>query len=329
MRDAYCTAWCYIPPFPQKHLTVIPTLPVSPIQEVASERLCSRGVRLWVKRDDLLHHEISGNKWRKLKYNLAQARLLNCSSLITFGGAYSNHLAAVAAAGKAYGFATHGIVRGECLFPLNPTLHFADNCGMTLHFLNRTAYRETDSACLLANLGIDSTDAFVIPSGGANEFGLRGCVEIVGEVSAQLDCLPDYWVTACGTGTTLAGLITGLNSREKALGISVLKGGFLATEVRNHLDLIGQADLTNWEVIEGFHVGGYAKFDSSLIEFINGFHAETGIPLDPIYTGKACAAIHQLAESGYFGSGKTVLFLHTGGLQGIAGFNQRFGNLIR
>ena len=328
MMDALDAGKCYMKPSLRVNVSMSHSFPISPIQEIASAPWRERGVRLLVKRDDLLHPDISGNKWRKLKYNLESAREKGCRSLITFGGAYSNHLAAVAATGREFGFTTHGIVRGECVHPLNPTLHFADGCGMKLHFVSRSEYRETEAAGWLTGLGIDPAEGFVIPSGGANELGLRGCAEIVGEVCEQLDLLPDYWITACGTGTTLAGLITGLNGRATALGIAVLKGGFLAAEVRQHLERSGRAHLGNWDVIDGFHAGGYAKFDPALIEFINGFHAGTGIPLDPIYTGKACAAIHQLAEQGYFGCGKTVLFVHTGGLQGIKGFNERFGNLI-
>ena len=306
-----------------------PAFPISPIQEITSARLRERGVRVLVKRDDLLHPDISGNKWRKLKYNLEAAREQGCSRLITFGGAYSNHLAAVAAAGREFGFTTQGIVRGECVSPLNPTLQFAENCGMELRFVSRAEYRETEGTQLLDSIGLNIANAYVIPSGGANALGLWGCAEIVAEVEEQLGFLPEEWVTACGTGTTLAGLIQGLNGRARALGVAVLKGNFLTAEVRKQLEKVDQPHFERWEVLDEFHCGGYAKFTLELIEWINDFQAQTGIPLDPVYTGKAGAALDQLVERGFFAPGSTVLFLHTGGLQGIAGFNQRHGNLIR
>ena len=308
--------------------TLLQHLP-SPLQAVRHDAFLSHGLELFVKRDDLLHPLVSGNKWRKLKYNLLEAERLGCSRLVTFGGAFSNHLAAVAAAGQAFGFETVGVVRGEQAEPLNPTLAFAAKCGMVLHFTSRTDYREKSRTELLEILGIDATDSLVLPDGGANSFALPGCREIVTETEQQLGHLPDFFINACGTGATLAGIATGIAERNStALGISVLKGGFLQKEVEK---LLAKSEIPNPQsaiVLDDFHFGGYAKWTSALIDFINDFKRKTGISLDPIYTGKAFFAAAQLAEQGFFPEGSSIVLVHTGGLQGIAGFNQRFGNLI-
>lgn len=305
----------------------------SPLQAVEHEAFSRNGLRLFVKRDDLLHPHVSGNKWRKLKHNLLEAQQLGLSRLITFGGAYSNHIAAVAAAGLKFGFSTLGVVSGEENGVVNPTLGFAKECGMELLFTSRTNMRNYSDTELLQHLKIDPTGAFILPQGGANCLALPGCREIVTETKAQLGHLPDFFVTACGTGTTLAGIATGISGDTQALGISVLKGGFLQKEVEKLLAncAVPQSDLRNPQsaiVKDDFHFGGYAKWTPELIIFINDFKQKTRIPLDPIYTGKAFFGAAQLAEQGFFPEGASIVLVHTGGLQGIAGFNERFGNLI-
>lgn len=307
--------------------TLLHHLP-SPLQEVEHEVFGQRGLRLLVKRDDLLHSHVSGNKWRKLKYNLLEAHRLGLTRLITFGGAFSNHLAAVAAAGKEFGFETVGIVRGERSSELNPTLRFCKSCNMELHFVSRTDFKGKNNEDLLEDLQINRSDALMLPEGGANCLALPGCREIVAETKEQLGHSPDFIVTACGTGATLAGIATGIEGHCQALGVSVLKGDFLQKEVEKLLAACGEATSGNYRVLDGFHFGGYAKFTPALIEFINDFRQSTGIPLDPIYTGKAFFAAFELAKQGFFHEGSTVVLLHTGGLQGIAGFNQRFGPII-
>ncbi|MBI5915728.1 MAG: 1-aminocyclopropane-1-carboxylate deaminase/D-cysteine desulfhydrase [Bacteroidetes bacterium] len=307
--------------------------PPSPLQTVESEIFARQGLRLMVKRDDLLHPHVSGNKWRKLKHNLLEANRLGCSRLITFGGTYSNHLAAVAAAGTAFGFATTGVVRGEKNEPLNPTLQFAEECGMELHFTSRTDFKEKTNAGLLEKLKIDTTGSYILPEGGSNCLALTGCRELVAETEAQLGHLPDFIVTACGTGATLAGIVSGLAGQATALGVSVLKGGFLKNDVEKLLTkcLPPQSEIRNPKsaiVVDDFHFGGYAKWKPELIDFINDFKFRTGIPLDPVYTGKAFFAAFELAKNGFFPANSTVMLVHTGGLQGIAGFHQRFGPLL-
>ncbi len=299
----------------------------SPLQEILEDALSEKGVRLWVKRDDLLHPEISGNKWRKLKYNLLEARRLGYKILLTFGGAYSNHIAAVAAAGKEFGFATIGIIRGGQILPRNPTLSFAEHCGMRLQFITRTTYRKKDQPGFLESLKTRFGDFYLLPEGGTNALALRGCAEIIDELESQTDLLPDYICVCCGTGGTAAGLVAGLNGRQHMMGFSVLKGSFLKTEVASFLENYG-VTFQNWSVETSYHFGGYAKFRPELIDFINDFRQKFDIPLDPIYTGKMFFGIFDMIKKGRFQKGTTLLAIHTGGLQGIEGFNARFGNLI-
>ena len=191
----------------------------SPLQTLEHATFAKRGLQLLVKRDDLLHPVVSGNKWRKLKYNLMEAQRLGLSRLITFGGAFSNHLAAVAAAGMEFGFKTVGVVRGEenANVAQNPTLKFAVECGMSLHFASRADFKRLSQADLLNALNIDPNGALILPQGGANCLAMSGCREIVTETEAQLGFLPDYFITACGTGTTLAGIVSGFERRTNVV----------------------------------------------------------------------------------------------------------------
>ncbi|MFT4758358.1 MAG: 1-aminocyclopropane-1-carboxylate deaminase [Paraglaciecola sp.] len=300
----------------------------SPIEVIQTSFLQKRGVRLLLKRDDLLHPEISGNKWRKLKFNLQRFQMSTAEKLLTFGGAFSNHIAAVAAAGKAYHFPAIGIIRGERMELLNPTLTFAESCGMQLKFISRKDYRRKNNSDFVADLKIEFGDFYTLPEGGSNALAVKGCREIITETAAQLPMLPDYFCVCCGTGGTIAGMIAELQGRSKILGFSALKGDFLPAEVTDLLKKSDSSVFENWEINTDYHFGGYAKWKSELIEFMNNFKQETGIALDPIYTGKMLYGIFDLIEQGYFEKGATILAVHTGGLQGIDGFNGRFGELI-
>lgn len=304
----------------------MPVLP-SPIVEISDSMLSSHSVRLWLKRDDLIHPHISGNKWRKLKYNLEAAQRQGCHTLLTFGGAYSNHLAATAAAGREYGYQTVGIVRGERPAKLNPTLRFLLECGMELHFVSRSSYRNQGPDDWLQQLNLPVAGTCVLPEGGANCLALMGCAEIPAEVEEQLGFLPDVFFAACGTGATLAGIAAGLKGRSRAMGVSVLKGDFLRREVSALLQHCDEKT-KNWEVLTEYHFGGYARFDDALIRFINRFRARQQVALDPVYTGKLMYAVFDQVQQGAFPEGSQILVLHSGGLQGIAGFNERFGGLI-
>ncbi len=290
----------------------------SPLQEIP---LAGGQIRLFIKRDDLLHPQISGNKWRKMKYNLLEMQKQNKKTLLTFGGAFSNHIAAAAAAGKFYNFQTVGIIRGEELDASNATLSFAEENGMHLKFVSRTDYRRKADFDFLEDLKKEFGDFYMLPEGGTNCFALPGCGEIIDEIDGEISA--DYYCVSCGTGGTIAGMISGLK-QGKILGFSALKGDFLQGEVEGLLSNCG-ADLTkNFSINTDYHFGGYAKFKPELIEFMNDFKTQFGISLDPIYTGKMFFGIFDLLEKGYFEEGSTVVAVHTGGLQGIEGFKARY-----
>jgi len=273
-------------------------------------------VSLTIKREDQIHPFVSGNKFRKLKYNLIQAKSDNYDTLLTFGGAFSNHIAAVAAAGKEQGFKTIGIIRGDELFEhQNPTLLFAKSCGMRLEFISRENYRLKMEAFFIDQLKQQFGDFYLIPEGGTNELAVKGCKEILIEADSQFD----YICCAVGTAGTIAGLINSAKPQQKVLGFPALKGDFLQEEICKF------AASGNWELISDYHFGGYGKINEDLIRFINAFHNQTKIPLDPIYTGKMVYGIADLIHQGYFPKESKILAIHTGGLQGISGMN----NLLR
>lgn len=300
----------------------------SPLQEIEHDLLKNQGIRLYIKRDDLIHPIISGNKWRKLKYNIADFQQSHKPQLLTYGGAFSNHIYATAAAGKMYNFKTIGIIRGEKNTPLSSTLDFAEKQGMHLHFVSRAAF--SDKKNLHAEIQNRFGDFYDLPEGGANAFAIKGCSEIVAEVNRQLTTPPQYWCVACGTGGTLAGIIAASEPRQNVMGFSVLKsydwaqvmdgllGRFQDTYFLNEKN----SDTSkNWTINADYHFGGYAKWQPSLIESMNDFKEKYGIPLDPIYTGKLFFGIFDLLKKGYFRPSSTIVALHTGGLQGIEGFN--------
>jgi 1-aminocyclopropane-1-carboxylate deaminase len=282
------------------------------------------GVRLLLWRDDLLNPDLPGNKARKLKYNLVAAREQGHTRLLTFGGAYSNHLAAVAAAGRLHGFDTIGLVRGEEHTPLNPTLARCVADGMQLHYLDRTTYRRRTEPEFLAEIQQQFGPAYLLPEGGTNNLALRGVAELIGELRQHTDF--DAIAVAAGTGGTLAGLLLGLAESSypaRALGIAALKGAsFLQAEIDSLTQAATGQSLTNYELHLDYHFGGYAKLPPELRAFIQGFEADFGVLLDPIYTNKLLFGVLDLIECGHFAPGSTVVVVHTGGLQAWAGFGQ-------
>lgn len=315
-----------------KNKSLLTAHPPSPLQMLEDEWLAAKKIQLWIKRDDLLRvgdeHAFCGNKWRKLKYNLLEAHRQNLSTLLTFGGAYSNHLAAVAQAGQIFDFQTIGIIRGEAHELLNPTLEFCKRQGMHLHHLDRESYRHKHELAFEERLRKQFGEFYLLPEGGTNALALQGCREIVSEIGQQIDGeMPDFIAVSCGTGGTLAGIILELAGRSRVLGISVLKGDFLKQEVSQLLETSGKI-YSNWQIQTNYHCGGYAKFTPELIEFINQFKAKYGIPLDPVYTGKLFFGLFDLIRKNFFPPGSSIVAVHTGGLQGIAGFNERFGHVI-
>ena len=254
----------------------------TPVTQILAPFIEQAGIQLLIKREDLIHPEIAGNKWRKLKYNLIKAREKRINTLLTFGGAYSNHIYATAAAGKYFGFQTMGIIRGERPEILNPTLDFAKRSKMQLHFVSRASYRDKNQ--FLNQLPFDLKSVYILPEGGTNDLALKGCAEIVKNFDNHSKI--DYWCTPSGTGGTLAGIITSLATQQTAIGFSALKGDFLKSDVEKLLSNIDFLPHSTWSINTDYHFGGYAKFDEKLIRFINEFKQNHRIQLDPIYTGK-------------------------------------------
>lgn len=291
----------------------------SKIQPI-SLRVCEeRNVSLAIKREDLLHPVISGNKFRKLFFNIKEAKKQGKKILITFGGAYSNHILATAGAGKEFGFETIGIIRGEELgvdiqktLEDNPTLREAYKMGMQFKFVTRSEYREKDSPGFMDTLTKLYPDGYILPEGGTNALAIQGCEQIVDREASHFN----YICSAVGTGGTISGIINGSDMDQTILGFPALKGTFLKTVVQEHV-----ASRTNWKLIHEYHFGGYAKITEELVTFINNFKEKTGIQLDPVYTGKMMFGILQLVENGFFPEGAKILAVHTGGLQGIEGMN--------
>ncbi len=276
---------------------------------------CKQRVSLWMKREDQLHPTISGNKFRKLKYNLGQARSCAISTLATFGGAFSNHISATAAAGKEFGFQTMGFIRGDELIDraLNPTLQFAVSCGMKLEFLSRDEYRKKENDEFINSLLERHGPFYLLPEGGTNALAVKGCEEILSPDDATFD----YICCAVGTGGTISGIANSCNADQVVLGFpALLDHSQIEESIRKY------AKRDNWRLIPGYSFGGYGKIDTDLIRFINRFSADTKIPLDPIYTGKMVFGVMDLIERGFFPDGSRVLLIHTGGLQGIEGMNQ-------
>lgn len=288
--------------------TFAPRLP-SPITELHDDRLARHGVRVLLKRDDLIHPDLPGNKWRKLKYNLSEARERGLSVLLTFGGAYSNHVRAVAAAGRALGFDTVGVIRGEEHLPLNPTLAFAAGQGMRLSYLDRSTYRRKTDAEVVARLRERFGEFYLIPEGGSNALAVGGCAELPGELDVDYDVV----CCACGTGGTLAGIAAGLSEGKRALGFQVLKGGdFLSGEVRRLQDEAYGRVTGDWSVNADFHFGGYAKSTPELRDFIDDFQARHGIGLDHVYVAKMMYGVFRLVRDGRFPPGTTIVAVKTG-----------------
>lgn len=296
--------------------------PYSPLQTITSTLLDDADVRLSIKRDDLIDPGISGNKWRKLKYNLLEANKHNHQTLLTFGGAWSNHIQATAAAGRRFGIKTIGIIRGEKPDTLSSTLEYATRCGMHLHFISREQYRLKENKDFLTSLRNKFGEFYLIPEGGKNALARRGCREIIDEINTQLDQPFTDICCACGTGTTLTGLIENLSENQKATGFAVLKGAeFLEYDVLKQLDedRLPQKSKQSWQIEQAYHFGGYAKYNNDLIDFIKQFYTETGIPLDAVYTGKLFYGLLDRIRKGYYRKGSHIVALHTGGLQGNAG----------
>lgn len=273
-----------------------------------------KDVRLVIKREDAIHQFVSGNKYRKLKYNLMEAQKQGFGTLLSFGGAYSNHIAAVASAGQLFGIKTIGVIRGDELASSvdeNPTLRFAKKCGMRFKFVTRTDYRTKTNPEFLEQLKAEFGNCYIVPEGGTNALAVKGCEEILTETDKNFD----YVCCAVGTGGTISGLINSSKPNQKILGFPALKGHFLQQDISKF------ATKANWELITDYHFGGYAKINANLVAFLNAFKQQQNIPLDPVYTGKMMFGVFDLIEKGFFPNGSKILTIHTGGLQGVEGMN--------
>lgn len=285
----------------------------TPLQQIHASQFAEHGVQFFLKRDDLIHPEISGNKWRKLKYNLIEAQRQGCGTILTFGGAFSNHIAATAAACRLAGMKSIGIIRGEELRANeNFALKKAAEDGMQLEFISREYYRRKTDADFLAQLRKQFGDIFIIPEGGANEWGVKGCLEIMREVHEHFDII----CVACGTGTTMAGILSAIKPNQKVIGFPAIKGGAFLEEAIQQLVGWDKLSADSFQLITDYHFGGYARHSPELLQFIRDFKRKHDTELDFIYTGKMLFGIYDLIQKGFLRKDTKILAIHTGGLQG-------------
>ena len=276
-------------------------------------------VEITVRRDDLLHKHISGNKFRKLKYNIEFASKKNYDGILTFGGAFSNHIAATAAAGKIYDIKTIGIIRGEewkDKIELNSTLNFALKQGMEFYFINREDYRSKNTSVYLNILKDRFPNYYIVPEGGSNDLAIKGCSEIIDFTE---DTKYEYVCCAVGTGATISGIANSLLAHQTAIGFAALND----YSILDQINIWSAKRVCNLNIYFDYNLGAYAKINSDLVQFINDFFNKFGIPLDPIYTGKMFMGIFDLIDKNIIKSNSNILVIHTGGLQGIAGINNK------
>lgn len=291
----------------EEKVTAFPLKP-APLLKINDPLLDEKKITLFLKREDLIHPYIFGNKWYKLKYNLIKAGRQSKKTLLSFGGAYSNHIFAVAAAGSIFGFRTIGIIRGEEHFPLNPILTFAKNRGMLINYISRSDYRRRAENEFIDKLHNVYGDFYLLPEGGTNSLAVKGCAEIPPTINIRYD----YLCAACGTGGTIAGLIIGINPGAKVLGFPVLKGaGFLTDRIEELLSLSEIKYNGTYEMFRDYHFGGYAKSNHELISFINVFDSRNNFRPDHIYTAKMLFGIFDLIRKDYFNTDKTIIALNS------------------
>jgi 1-aminocyclopropane-1-carboxylate deaminase len=277
-----------------------------------------KGVELAIKRLDLVHPTVSGNKFFKLKYNLDQAVSMGFDTILTFGGAFSNHILATAQGAKASNLKSIGIIRGDEIRPLNPTLAQAVALGMQLHFVDRATYRMKKEVEFLNTLEEKFGQYYLIPEGGTNALAIRGTAEIMGIADRKFS----HITTCIGTGGTFSGLYASLFLDQNLLGFSALKGEFIHQEINDLIERYQLSSSGAYKIFTNYHFGGYAKYTQELIDFIWWFYEKFGIVLDPIYTGKMAFGIWDLIQKDHFLPGSKILMIHSGGLQGNVGFTQ-------
>ena len=289
-------------------------------QQIHLPVLEEKKVELFIKREDLIHPFVSGNKFRKLKYNLHAAKAEQKETLLTFGGAFSNHIVATAIAAQLNGFKSRGVIRGDELgydlrktLASNATLREAHKNGMIFEFISRESYRNKSEEAFLNQLKETFGNFYLIPEGGTNNLAIKGCEEILTKEDSKFD----YICCSIGTGGTISGLINAAVAHQKVIGFPALKGAFLEGEIQKF------TVKKNWQLATSYHFGGYAKYNQDLVRFINQFTKENQVLLDPIYTGKMLFGILDLIAKDHFPIHSKIVAIHTGGLQGIEGFNEK------
>ena len=282
-------------------------------------------VKIFMKRIDLVHPIISGNKWYKLKYNIVEMNNLGFNTMLTFGGSFSNHIHAAAHAGKLFGFKTIGLIRGEEHLPLNSTLQAAVDDGLELHYVDRSTFRERETKQFLNSIKEKYGNVFILPVGGTNNIALKGCSEIVD----QIDINFDYLCSASGSGGTFAGLVAGLKGSKKLIAFPALKGSdFLEGVISDLVEEYSGKQFSNWHLNTDYHFGGFAKLSKELIDFTHEFNELNGFELDYIYTNKMMFGIADLIKKGFFKSGETIVAIHSGGLQGNEGMKEKVDKVL-
>ncbi|MFL0799798.1 MAG: pyridoxal-phosphate dependent enzyme [Agarilytica sp.] len=310
-----------------RNLTEIACL--APLQEIVLDIFEEKSVRVFIKREDLLHPLIGGNKIYKL-YGYLRRYIQNeiQTPILSFGGAYSNHILALATVGNMLGIPTIGVIRGEEGKALSATLVDAKAQGMHLHFVSRSDYRQRHQSEMLQGLAKRFGDVFPIPEGGGGATGAEGLISLAEGITLRADFKPEYIFHACGTGSSLAGLIAGFSRQPVGgiytYGVPVLKGyTALNDDIKTLMQTLG-ASSQNWRLLERYHWGGYAKFPDALASFVQSFEERTEIPLDPVYTAKEIWAIVDQVSQDRFPPGANIVAVHSGGLQGRRGYGLSF-----
>ncbi|NNE25426.1 MAG: 1-aminocyclopropane-1-carboxylate deaminase/D-cysteine desulfhydrase [Saprospiraceae bacterium] len=286
----------------------------SPVQQISN--FSDQHISLYLKREDLIHPEFGGNKWRKLKYNLEAFKAGNYKQLITFGGPFSNHIAATASACRHYNIPCVGVIRGSALDSQNPTLIKAKAHGMALIPVSREAYKLKMDAQEIQAIIAGYPNSYILPEGGTNALAVKGTQEITEELNNQIPDI-DIILTPIGTGGTAAGIINGAKENQFVYVINSMKN----IELENILSTLVKVDRMNWQIVHDYHFGGFAKSNAELIEFINAFTEDYSISLDPVYTSKMMYALRDMLETGQINSGQKIAAIHTGGIQGITAYN--------
>lgn len=300
------------------------TIKQAPIEPVRCDLLDQCRVRLNVLRLDRIHPIIHGNKWFKLKRNLETMQNLGLKRVVSFGGAYSNHLYALAAAGKHFGLETIGLVRGEICQPLNPVLSFAQQQGMRLIGISRSDYRHKTDKGFLQELESRFGDFYLLPEGGSNLLAVQGCEELVDSFGWQTTDRPRLVALSCGTGATMAGVVSGISKQDdqsnpaSVIGVSVLKAGdYLQREVQQWLQRKQLSETAQWQIKENYHCGGYARSTPELTKFLQQFSTFSTIPLEAVYTGKLFFGLFDMISKGEIPAGTEILAIHTGGIVSV------------